>query len=795
MPGWRLVRLIAPLSVLLLTATGRAGYVTPDAARTLGGAAEGDLVNVIVVMAEPTDRALAASRPQEVGARLKALAAQSQRALLADVGDLQAAGEARRPMPLPIINGVALTATKRAVTRIAARPDVAYVCLDGLNFIQPVGPPGPAMRRLTSVPWALTSIHAEEAWNAFGLRGEGVLVANLDTGVYVQHTALAANYRGGTNSFFDAINGQTNPYDDHGHGTATMGDICGNAPGDNFFGVAPNATFIAAKCFTSGGSGSDSQILAAANWTLDPDGNPATDDAPDLVNNSWGGGNRDPWFRSAVDAWVAANIYPVFSIGNSGPGAGSANSPGDYLDVLGVGATDSSNVIASFSSRGPATWGGIPHLKPNVVAPGKGVDVPLRSGGYGTANGTSFSCPLTAGAAALIIQQRGPVVTTKRGIAGITKDELNELLENTAHDLGPAGPDNDYGHGIIDVHDALAAAVPELEWIGTGAFASDGVSPDEGNPTGSASPTTFTFRVRYRDLTGASPQAAGCWIQSRGAGGTWAGELCVPMTLRAGDVASGAIYECTTGLPNKVLKYRFNFRGAHGTAATGAPAAYTQGPLMKGAPHLAWSGRPGFETNGVSPDAGAVGTVFQFQVLYRDSHGDAPTTSQLLIRRNGKSYRQKNLTAVPGGDYRVGKLYRTWVPVNHPGTYQYCFSFADASGPADGDPTDWQSAPAITGLGAAMVTSLAIVPTRAGAQVTFSLANAASVTATVVNIAGRPVRTIAADTPLGAGMQTLLWDRKAESGLAVPAGLYLIRVTARDAAGGQSTALATVALR
>ncbi|MBM3472647.1 MAG: hypothetical protein FJX75_05175 [Armatimonadetes bacterium] len=794
MTGWRLVRLIAPLIAVLLTTVSYAGYLTGDAARALRAAAEGDRIKVIVVMSEPTEATLAASRPQEVGARLKALAARTQASLLADAGDLQAAGEAGSSLPLPIINGVALTATKRAVSRIAARLDVAYVCLDGLNFIQPVGPPGPAMRRLTSVPWALTSIRAEEAWNAFGLRGEGVVVANLDTGVYVQHAALAANYRGGTNSFFDAVNSQANPYDDHGHGTGTMGDVCGNAPGDSFYGVAPNATFIAAKCFNSSGSGSDSQILACADWTLDPDGNPATDDAPDVVSNSWGGGSRDPWFRSAVDAWVAASIYPVFSIGNSGPGAGSANSPGDYLDVLGVGATDSGNVIASFSSRGPATWGGIPYLKPNVVAPGKAVDVPLRTGGYGTANGTSFACPLTAGAAALIIQQRGPVVTTKTGIAGITKNELNALLENTAADLGPGGPDNAYGHGIISVYDALAAAVPELEWVGTGAFASDGVSPDQGSPTGSASPTTFTFRVRYRDLTGASPQAAACWVQSRGPGKAWASEVRVPMTLRSADVASGAVFEGTAQLPNKVLKYRFNFRGAHGAAATGAPAAYTQGPLMKGVPHLLWSGRPGFEADGVSPDAGAAGTVFQFQVLYTDSHGDPPTTMQVQIRRNGKLYRQKALAAAPSGDYRLGTLYRTWVPLNHPGTYEYRFAFADATGAAEGAPTDWQSAPAVTGLGAALVASLAVVPTQTGAQVSLALAGAANVTATVVNAAGRPIRTIIADRPLGAGLQTLVWDGKAESGLASPAGLYLIRVTAKSADGGQSTALATVGL-
>jgi flagellar hook assembly protein FlgD len=77
----------------------------------------------------------------------------------------------------------------------------------------------------------------------------------------------------------------------------------------------------------------------------------------------------------------------------------------------------------------------------------------------------------------------------------------------------------------------------------------------------------------------------------------------------------------------------------------------------------------------------------------------------------------------------------------------------------------------------------------------FALSGSADVSVTVLNVAGRPVRTIAADKPLEAGLQTLVWDCKADGGLRVPAGLYLVRLTARAADGAQSTALATVSLR
>jgi flagellar basal-body rod modification protein FlgD len=80
-------------------------------------------------------------------------------------------------------------------------------------------------------------------------------------------------------------------------------------------------------------------------------------------------------------------------------------------------------------------------------------------------------------------------------------------------------------------------------------------------------------------------------------------------------------------------------------------------------------------------------------------------------------------------------------------------------------------------------------------QLSFTLRNASAVTATILNVAGRPIRTIVADKPLDAGLQTLLWDRRADSALPVPAGLYLVRLAARDATGAQSAALTTVALR
>jgi C1A family cysteine protease len=343
---------------------------------------------------------------------------------------------------------------------------------------------------------------------------------------------------------------------------------------------------------------------------------------------------------------------------------------------------------------------------------------------------------------------------------------------------------------------------PRLEWAGATGYETDGVDPDSGDPTGSASPTTFTFKVKYTDPSaelpsngrGGDPLVARCVVQRRDSGVSWCDESRIDMTWESGYVATGAIYSCSTQLPSEVLKYRFLFQAANGTDVTGPPAIFQDGkPTISGPPHLCWSGRKGYEADGVSPDTGPVGTRFVFQVKYMDPTGDAATQTQVEIKRNGAAWRTLGMNAWGGRSDSLGRIYQRAITVGQTGTYEYRFLFADASGAALGDPTNWQSAPTITGVG--MLTSLAALPTKAGAQVTFNLTGAANVTATVVNIAGRPIRTIVADRPLGAGLQTLVWDRKAESGLTVPAGLHIIRVNAKAADGTQSTALATLSLR
>src|SRR5699024_4199488 len=157
------------------------------------------------------------------------------------------------------------------------------------------------------------------AW-ALGIDGTGTVVASLDTGVQWDHPALKEQYRGYDSetgeveheySFYDATyDGYDTPADDNGHGTHVTGTMVGHEEdGSNPIGVAPGAKWIAAKVVDADGNAKDADLLDAAEWIMAPGGR--TDMAPDVVNNSWGGGpGLDEWYRDTVKAWRDAEIFP-----------------------------------------------------------------------------------------------------------------------------------------------------------------------------------------------------------------------------------------------------------------------------------------------------------------------------------------------------------------------------------------------------------------------------------------------------------------------------------------------------
>ena len=178
----------------------------------------------------------------------------------------------------------------------------------------------------------------------------------------------------------------------------------------------------------------------AFQWLLDPDHDPATADAPRVVNGSWAlgaGPSCNLAFQPDVRALRAAGILPVFSAGNFGPSAATSASPANYPESLSVGAVGATDTVWAYSSAGPSTCGGRTRVFPDLVAPGVSVLAADRFGGYQYLTGTSIAAPHVAGAAALLAR-RAP---------GLPSPPWRVALTSTAVDLGPAGPDDRYGHG------------------------------------------------------------------------------------------------------------------------------------------------------------------------------------------------------------------------------------------------------------------------------------------------------------------------------------------------------------
>ncbi|MFR9777999.1 S8 family serine peptidase [Micromonospora sp. MS34] len=365
--------------------------------------------------------------------------------------------------PFWLANTIQVTGDAALLADIAVRPEVDQILADDPVII-PEPEPGAEVPALNGIEWNIDRINAPRVWNELGVRGEGIVVANIDSGVDYTHPAVAASYRGRqpdgsydhNYSWFDpaGICPSAAPCDNNDHGTHTMGTMVG-LDGTNVIGVAPGARWIAAKgCETS--SCSRASLLAAGQWVVAPTdlsgANPRPDLAPDIVNNSWGSNAYDPWYTATVSAWVAAGIFPAFSNGNNGPGCNTAGSPGSYSVSYASGAFDVNNTIAGFSSRGAGENGDI---KPNIAAPGVNVRSSIP-GGYDTFSGTSMASPHTAATVALM-WSASPAI---QGDIAATRT----ILDDTAIDVadtscgGTADDNNVFGEGRLDAYAAVTAS-------------------------------------------------------------------------------------------------------------------------------------------------------------------------------------------------------------------------------------------------------------------------------------------------------------------------------------------------
>ncbi len=148
--------------------------------------------------------------------------------------------------------------------------------------------------------------------------------------------------------------------------------------------------------------------------------------------------------------------------------------PGSFSEAFAVGATDSADALASFSSRGPSLL--TDEVKPDVSAPGVAIRSSIPGDKYASYQGTSMAAPHVAGLAALMLS----------GDRSLDVDTLEELIRLTAVDLGPTGPDSGFGYGRIDAFRAVGAVVDSGELDGrvqdaeSGRITGWGQHPDRG---------------------------------------------------------------------------------------------------------------------------------------------------------------------------------------------------------------------------------------------------------------------------------------------------------------------------
>lgn len=397
-----------------------------------------------------------------------------------------------------IVNMLSAALDFELIKQVASRDDVQEVVQDGSFKMldQPEGDRSHNGGNRAPI-WNITHIGAPTVWG-MGYSGQNVVIGGQDTGYAWDITPIKSKYRGwnGTTAnhnynWHDAIHqidthnsgsnpcgfNSTVPCDDDNHGTHTMGTMVGSVDNNGQeIGVAPAAKWIGCRNMERGW-GTLTSYVECFEWFLAPyplaggAGDPTK--MPHVINNSWGcptseGCNTTNFgvMEAALNNLRNAGCVIVVSAGNDGPNCETVNSPAAiFSGSFSVGATNSSDVITSFSSRGAVAVDGSYRLKPNISAPGANIRSCLKDGSFINWNGTSMAGPHVAGLVALII-------SANPSLAGEV-DKIEDIIEQTAVNLtsstqscsgipGTSIPNNTYGYGRIDAVAAVNRAINEL---------------------------------------------------------------------------------------------------------------------------------------------------------------------------------------------------------------------------------------------------------------------------------------------------------------------------------------------
>ncbi len=433
--------------------------------------------------------------------------------------------------PLWIVNAIVVEGNAQDLAAIAARSEVALIQANHLTALETssLADTTNCLPDAANTCWNISRIGADRVWQNIGVRGAGITVASIDSGVAFTHPALIGTYRGNTSSglnhnynWFDPYDNSPNPVDSLNHGTHTMGSMVAGAVDSNpAVGVAPGATWIAARaCGMSYCSNQD--LIEAAQWMLAPTDlngqNPRPDLRPQIVNNSWSSATgNDSWYSGYVAAWRAAGIFPVFAAGNTSTGnttCSTVHSPGDYAEVVGVGAVNQSDLLAYFSRIGPSSDG---RLKPDLTAPGYQIVSTMANSSYGSMDGTSMATPHVAGAVALLWAANPSLIGDYEATYQLLTQNAMPISRDSSFDGSNfslcrvnSSPNNVYGYGRLDAYAATLAARVDVPWLSLPGSTMNSLAPGASSDlvvtidgTKLPGPGTYTARILIHssDLT------------------------------------------------------------------------------------------------------------------------------------------------------------------------------------------------------------------------------------------------------------------------------------------------------
>jgi hypothetical protein len=275
-----------------------------------------------------------------------------------------------------------------------------------------------------SKQWDVQRIQAPAAWD-LTCGAASIVIAVIDTGVDYNHPDLASRIVPG----YDFYNGDSDPWDDHGHGTAVAGIV--GACTDNGIGVAGITWFpkvMPIKVASASGSAPYSAIANGITY--------ATDHGARVVNISIAGSSSSSTLNNAVDYAYQRGCLVVAASGNNG--IASVYYPAACANALAVGATDQNDLSYSYSNYGSAL---------DVMAPGAGYTT-LRGGGYGGFGGTSAASPHAAGVAALVVSAN----------LSLSAGAVSSIVKDAADDLDLLGWDQFTGWGRVNAYKAVTGA-------------------------------------------------------------------------------------------------------------------------------------------------------------------------------------------------------------------------------------------------------------------------------------------------------------------------------------------------